>query len=81
MRVRKYCDEVSLTTIVAWVRKLLGVPIVKIYEKRCSDCGHEFEVFRKYPPDAFKSSVNTMGRKRDHQLRGWWCVIKLSKMV
>ena len=27
---------------------MLGVPTVKIYEKRCSECGHEFEVFRQW---------------------------------
>ena len=37
----------SLTTIVAWAGKLLGVPIVRIYEKRCEKCGREFQVFRK----------------------------------
>jgi len=37
----------SLTTIVAWVGKLLGVSAVKIFDKRCGDCGEEFQVFRK----------------------------------
>jgi predicted nucleic-acid-binding Zn-ribbon protein len=37
----------SITTIVACLGKLLGVPTVKIYEKRCSKCGHEFQVFRR----------------------------------
>ncbi len=37
----------SLTTIVAWLGKLLGVSTVKIYEKKCSECGKEFQVFRK----------------------------------
>jgi len=37
----------SLTTIVSWLGKLLGVPMVRIYEKRCSECGKEFKVFRK----------------------------------
>jgi len=40
-------SKLSLTTIVAWVGRILGVPIVKIFEKRCSECGHEFQVFRK----------------------------------
>jgi predicted nucleic-acid-binding Zn-ribbon protein len=35
------------TTIVSWLGKLLGVPMVRIYEKRCSECGKEFKVFRK----------------------------------
>jgi predicted nucleic-acid-binding Zn-ribbon protein len=37
----------TLNTIVAWLGKLLGVRTVKIYEKRCMECGHEFQVFRK----------------------------------
>jgi predicted Zn-ribbon and HTH transcriptional regulator len=37
----------SLTTLVAWAGKLLGVRAVNIYEKRCAECGHEFQVFRK----------------------------------
>ena len=37
----------SFTTIVAWLGKLLGVPTVKIFEKRCAECGKEFQVFRK----------------------------------
>lgn len=37
----------SFTTIVAWVGRILGVPTVKIYEKRCSECGNEFQIFRK----------------------------------
>ena len=37
----------SANSIKAWIGKLLGVRTVKIYEKRCSECGHEFQVFRK----------------------------------
>ena len=37
----------SFTTIVAWLGRILGVPTVKIYEKRCVECGNEFRVFRK----------------------------------
>jgi ribosomal protein S27E len=37
----------SITTIVAWVGRSLGVPAVKIFEKRCVECGHEFQIFRK----------------------------------
>jgi predicted nucleic-acid-binding Zn-ribbon protein len=37
----------SLTTIIAWVGSILGVPTVKIFEKKCAECGHEFQVFRK----------------------------------
>jgi len=37
----------SLTTIVAWLGKLLEVSTPKIYEKICAECGHEFQVFRK----------------------------------
>jgi predicted nucleic-acid-binding Zn-ribbon protein len=34
----------SLTTIVSWLGKILGVPMVRIYEKRCSECGNEFQI-------------------------------------
>jgi hypothetical protein len=42
----------SLTTIVAWVGRILGVPIVRIYEKKCVECSIEFQVFGNegYPP-------------------------------
>ena len=40
-------SKLSFTNVVAWLGKLLGVPTVKIYEKRCSECGKEFKVFRK----------------------------------
>jgi predicted nucleic acid-binding Zn ribbon protein len=40
-------SKLSFTTIVAWLGRLLGVPTVKIYEKRCSEFSHEFQVFRK----------------------------------
>ena len=40
-------SKLSFTNLVAWLGKLLGVPIVRIYEKRCSECGKEFQVFRK----------------------------------
>jgi hypothetical protein len=39
-------SKLSFTNIVALAGKLLGVPTVKIYEKRGSECGHEFRVFR-----------------------------------
>jgi predicted nucleic-acid-binding Zn-ribbon protein len=39
--------EWSFTTIVAWVGRILGVPTVKILEKKCAECGDEFQVFRK----------------------------------
>ena len=45
----------SFTTIVTCVGKLLGVPTVKIFEKRCAECGHEFQVFRKQPLDTVQS--------------------------
>jgi predicted nucleic-acid-binding Zn-ribbon protein len=32
----------SLTTLVSWLGKLLGVQTVKIYEKECAECGREF---------------------------------------
>ncbi|MGA2404309.1 MAG: hypothetical protein ABSG91_21845 [Syntrophobacteraceae bacterium] len=37
----------SFTTIMAWVGRILGVSTVKIFEKRCGECGYEFQVFRK----------------------------------
>jgi len=37
----------SLTTVVGWVGRILGVPTVKIFEKKCAECGNEFQVFRK----------------------------------
>ncbi len=37
----------SFTTIVAWLGRILGVQTVKIFEKRCGECGNEFRVFRK----------------------------------
>ncbi|MGA2226351.1 MAG: hypothetical protein ABSH41_18090 [Syntrophobacteraceae bacterium] len=37
----------SFTTVVSWLGKLLGVPMVRIYEKKCMQCGREFQVFRK----------------------------------
>jgi transcription elongation factor Elf1 len=40
-------SKLSLTNIVAWVAKSLVVPTVKIYDKKCIECGHEFQVFRK----------------------------------
>jgi predicted nucleic acid-binding Zn ribbon protein len=40
-------SKLSFTNIVAWAGKLLGVPMVRIYEKRCEACGKEFQVFRK----------------------------------
>jgi ribosomal protein S27E len=40
-------STLSFTNIVAWVGRILGVPIVKIFEKKCVECGHEFQVFRK----------------------------------
>jgi len=40
-------SKLSFTNIVAWVGRILGVPTVKIYEKKCEECGKEFQVFRK----------------------------------
>jgi transposase-like protein len=37
----------SFANVVAWVGRILGVPSVRIWEKRCAECGHEFQVFRK----------------------------------
>jgi predicted nucleic acid-binding Zn ribbon protein len=40
-------SKLSFTNVVAWVGRILGVRIVKIWEKRCEECGNEFQVFRK----------------------------------
>jgi len=40
-------SEWSFTTLVAWADRILGVSTVKIFEKRCVECGHEFQIFRK----------------------------------
>jgi hypothetical protein len=40
-------SKLSFTNIVAWVGRILGVPTVKIFEKKCAECGHQFQVFRK----------------------------------
>jgi predicted nucleic-acid-binding Zn-ribbon protein len=40
-------SKLSFTTIVGWVGRILGVPIVKIFVKKCEECGNEFQVFRK----------------------------------
>ncbi len=40
-------SKLSFSNFVAWLAKLLGVQTVKIFDKRCSECGHEFQVFRK----------------------------------
>jgi hypothetical protein len=40
-------SKVSFTNIVAWVGRILGVPTAKIWEKRCEECGQEFQVFRR----------------------------------
>ena len=40
-------SKLSFTIIVAWVGRILGVPMVEIWEKRCSQCSKQFQVFRK----------------------------------
>ena len=40
-------SKLSFTYIVAWLGGILGVPTVKIFEKKCAECGNEFQVFRK----------------------------------
>jgi predicted nucleic-acid-binding Zn-ribbon protein len=37
----------SSTTVVSWLDRILGVPMIKIFEKKCMQCGKEFQVFRK----------------------------------
>ena len=55
-RIKAKCPEcgsenvestLSFTNFVAWAGRVLGVPPVRIFEKRCVECGHEFQVFRK----------------------------------
>ena len=55
-RIRAKCPQcgsgnvltkLSFTAIVAWVGRIMGVPTVKIFEKRCSEYGDEFQVFGK----------------------------------
>ena len=40
-------SKLSFTNIVAWLGMKLGVTTVRIWEKRCEECGREFQVFRK----------------------------------
>jgi DNA-directed RNA polymerase subunit RPC12/RpoP len=40
-------STLCFTNIFAWVGRILGVPTVKIFEKRCLKCGNEFKEFRK----------------------------------
>jgi predicted nucleic-acid-binding Zn-ribbon protein len=40
-------SKLTFTNIVAWVGRILGVPTVKIWEKKCEECGYEFQIFRK----------------------------------
>ena len=40
-------SKLSFTNIVAWVGRILGVPAVKIFEKKCVKCGHQFQIFKK----------------------------------
>jgi hypothetical protein len=40
-------SKLSVTTIVASLGRILGVPTVKIFEKKRVECGKEFQVFRK----------------------------------
>jgi hypothetical protein len=40
-------SKLSFTNVVAWLGRKLGVPTVKIWEKRCTEFGREFKVFRK----------------------------------
>jgi predicted nucleic-acid-binding Zn-ribbon protein len=40
-------SKLSFINIVAWMGRILGVPTVKIWEKKCEECGNEFQVFRK----------------------------------
>ena len=35
------------STIMAWAGESFEAAAVKTYEKRCSDCGDELQVFRK----------------------------------
>lgn len=45
---------------------------------RCGCCvGYSTSLLPSHPIRL--SSLNTMGRRRDHQLLGWWCVLKPPK--
>jgi hypothetical protein len=35
------------STIMAWAGESFEAAAVKTYEKRCSDCGDEFQIFQK----------------------------------
>jgi len=37
----------TLMTSIAWINGFLGVDAVRIYDKKCHACGHEFQVFRR----------------------------------
>jgi len=41
----------TLNTILTWICRLLAVPTVKIYDKKCEACGEEFQIFRKWGGD------------------------------
>ncbi len=40
-------STLSVRNIMTWTGMIVGANTVRIYEKRCADCGHKFEVFRK----------------------------------
>jgi len=45
-------SRLSLTTIVAWLGRIPGVPAVKIFEKRFTECGHETAAAVLFPVQA-----------------------------
>ncbi len=73
-------SKLSFTTIVAWVGKILGVPTVKIFEKRCALCGRQFRYSGSSSQISLRSAWTRWGRRGD-QLRGWWCELKLPDPV
>jgi len=52
----------SLTIVMAWIGRLSGVRTVKIFEKKCAECGHKFQIFRKYRDPYYAQIGNSAAR-------------------